>query len=275
MTPSLQWRGAGYNISTQDCSGGQQQQPLVQLAAVCVSLCVHGSRSFVTAPDKIAQRSGGVHAYIQLLCPAESWTSPGSPSCRTDSLLLIMMMAYFLYTALAGLALLLALLYTKNPYFLQDLNYAITAIKIGMRLSKYKKSKPFYSMLDCFLDKVSRQPHKKFLLFEDSCYTYSQADKESNKVARALSTHANLQEGDTVALFLGNEPWFVWAWLALAKLGCTASLLNNNIRSKSLLHCFSCCDAKVLVAGAGEKELNECSFPALFFIYYLFIFLQL
>lgn len=184
-------------------------------------------------------------------------------------------MAYFLYTALAGLALLLALLYTKNPYFLQDLNYAITAIKIGMRLSKYKKSKPFYSMLDCFLDKVSRQPHKKFLLFEDSCYTYSQADKESNKVARALSTHANLQEGDTVALFLGNEPWFVWAWLALAKLGCTASLLNNNIRSKSLLHCFSCCDAKVLVAGAGEKELNECSFPALFFIYYLFIFLQL
>lgn len=269
MTPSLQWRGAGYNISTQDCSGGQQQQPLVQLAAVCVSLCVHGSRSFVTAPDKIAQSSGGVHAYIQLLCPAESWTSPGSPSCRTDSLLLIMMMAYFLYTALAGLALLLALLYTKNPYFLQDLNYAITAIKIGMRLSKYKKSKPFYSMLDCFLDKVSRQPHKKFLLFEDSCYTYSQADKESNKVARALSTHANLQEGDTVALFLGNEPWFVWAWLALAKLGCTASLLNNNIRSKSLLHCFSCCDAKVLVAGAGEKELNECSFPA------LFIFLQL
>ncbi|XP_030269170.1 very long-chain acyl-CoA synthetase-like [Sparus aurata] len=174
-----------------------------------------------------------------------------------------MMMAYFLYTALAGLALLLALLYTKNPYFLQDLNYAITAIKIGMRLSKYKKSKPFYSMLDCFLDKVSRQPHKKFLLFEDSCYTYSQADKESNKVARALSTHANLQEGDTVALFLGNEPWFVWAWLALAKLGCTASLLNNNIRSKSLLHCFSCCDAKVLVAGADLRGAVEEVLPTL------------
>uniref|UniRef100_A0A671Y3D7 long-chain-fatty-acid--CoA ligase n=1 Tax=Sparus aurata TaxID=8175 RepID=A0A671Y3D7_SPAAU len=172
-------------------------------------------------------------------------------------------MAYFLYTALAGLALLLALLYTKNPYFLQDLNYAITAIKIGMRLSKYKKSKPFYSMLDCFLDKVSRQPHKKFLLFEDSCYTYSQADKESNKVARALSTHANLQEGDTVALFLGNEPWFVWAWLALAKLGCTASLLNNNIRSKSLLHCFSCCDAKVLVAGADLRGAVEEVLPTL------------
>ena len=162
------------------------------------------------------------------------------------------MIAYFLYTALAGLAILPLLLYLKNPYFLQDMSYAITAIKIGIRMGKFKTQKPLYSILDCFLDKVARQPHKKFLLFEESSYTYSQADKESNRVARALSTHVQLKEGDTVALFLGNEPHFVWLWLALAKLGCTASLLNCNIRSKSLLHCFSCCEAKVLVAGAGK-----------------------
>ncbi|XP_029295709.1 very long-chain acyl-CoA synthetase-like [Cottoperca gobio] len=174
-----------------------------------------------------------------------------------------MMEAYILYSALAGLALLPVLLYWRNPYFFQDLSFTIASIKIGIRMSKVKRQKPFYSILDCFLDKVVKQPDKKFLVFEDSSYTYSQADKESNKVARALSTQAGLQEGDTVALFLGNDPQFVWMWLALSKLGCKASLLNHNIRSKSLLHCFSCCDATVLVAGADLREAVEEVLPSL------------
>ncbi|XP_059214852.1 long-chain fatty acid transport protein 2-like [Centropristis striata] len=173
------------------------------------------------------------------------------------------MVAYILYTALAGLALLPLFLYLRNPYFFKDLNYAIASIKIGLRLNKFKKNKPFYSILDCFLDQVAKQPHKKFLLFEENSYTYSQADKESNKVARALSTHAHLKEGDTVALLLGNEPHFVLVWLALTKLGCISSLLNCNIRSKSLLHCFSCCEAKVLVAGADLREAVEEVLPSL------------
>ncbi|MED6276854.1 hypothetical protein CHARACLAT_007166 [Characodon lateralis] len=90
-----------------------------------------------------------------------------------------------------------------------------------------------------------------------------QADKESNKVARALWTHAQLQEGDTAALLLGNEPQLVWVWLALAKLGCVASVLNSNIRSKSLLYCFSCCEAKVLIFGADLQEVVEEVLPAL------------
>ncbi|TWW67828.1 long-chain fatty acid transport protein 2-like [Takifugu flavidus] len=173
------------------------------------------------------------------------------------------MMAYCLYTALAGLALLPFLLYLRNPYFFQDLCYAVTAIKIGIQVNGFRRRKPFYSILDRFLDMVAKQPQKTFLLFEDSSYTYSQADKESNRVARALSQHAQLKEGDTVALLLGNEPQFVWLWLALAKLGCTASLLNFNIRSKSLLHCFSCCDAKVLVVGADMLGAAEEVLPSL------------
>lgn len=164
------------------------------------------------------------------------------------------MNAYCLYTALAGLALLPLLLYLRNPYFFQDLCYSVTAIKIGYKVEKYRRRKPFYSILDCFLDRVAKQPQKTFVLFEDSSYSYSQADRESNRVARALSRHAQLKEGDTVALLLGNEPQFLWMWLALTKLGCTASLLNFNIRSKSLLHCYSCCNAKVLLAGAGKNS---------------------
>lgn len=168
------------------------------------------------------------------------------------------MLAYILCTALAVLPL---MIYFRNPYFLKDLSYTFLTIYVGIRLSRIKKK--FYSILDRFLDKVAEHPHKKFIVYEESSYTYSQADRESNKVARALLTHAHLKEGDTVALFLGNEPWFVWIWLALSKLGCTASFLNVNIRSKSLLHCFSCCEAKVLIAGADLQGAIEEVLPTL------------
>lgn len=157
------------------------------------------------------------------------------------------MITYILFTVLAILPL---LIYLRNPYFLGDLKYALAAVRVGMRMSKVKKN--FSSILDSFLDKVKKHPQNTFLIFKDTSYTYSQADKESNKAARALSTLAQLKQGDVAALFLSNEPQFVWIWLALAKLGCVASLLNCNIRSKSLVHCFSCCEAKVLIVGAGK-----------------------
>ncbi|KAJ0056389.1 hypothetical protein NL108_006924 [Boleophthalmus pectinirostris] len=127
-------------------------------------------------------------------------------------------------------------------------------------MSKFKKQTPYYTILDRFLEQAKKQPEKTFIIFEGRRFTYSYADKESNKIARALQKHTDLKEGDTAAVFLGNEPDFVWLWLALSKLGCTAALLNTNIRSKSLLHCFSCCDAKILVTGAGTCN-HKCFSP--------------
>ncbi|KAF4095279.1 hypothetical protein G5714_024357 [Onychostoma macrolepis] len=56
---------------------------------------------------------------------------------------------------------------------------------------------------------------------------------------------------------------FLWIWLALAKIGCSVALLNHNIRSKSLLHCFTCCGASVLIAGAELQDAVEEVLPAL------------
>ncbi|XP_013882119.1 very long-chain acyl-CoA synthetase [Austrofundulus limnaeus] len=159
------------------------------------------------------------------------------------------------------LAVLPVWIFWRNPYFLGDLRYFTTVIKIGIRMAKIRKR--FSSLLDCFLEHVKKHPHKSFVVFEDSSYSYIQADRESSKVARALQTHAHLKEGDTVALFLGNQPHFIWVWLGLAKLGCVASLLNTNIRSKSLLHCFSCCGATVLITAAELRGAVEEVLPAL------------
>lgn len=165
-------------------------------------------------------------------------------------------------TLLAGIAILPLLLKTVFPYIGQDVSYMLKCIGLGIRLAKYKR-KPFYSILDCFLDAVKKHPNKTFIHFEGKAYSYSDVDRESNKVARALKTYACLKEGDTVALFLGNEPCFAWTWLGLAKLGCAAALLNFNIRSKSLLHCFSCCGAKVIIAAAELKDAVEEVLPVL------------
>ncbi|MBN3271673.1 S27A2 synthetase, partial [Polyodon spathula] len=132
-----------------------------------------------------------------------------------------------------------------------------------MRFRKYKTKKPFFSILDCFLEVVQKQPDKPFIVFENKTYSYLDADKQSSKVARALQKHAGLKEGDTVALFLGNEPAFIWTWLGLAKLGCAAAFLNSNIRSKSLMHCFSCCGARVLIAAPELEGAIEDVLPSL------------
>uniref|UniRef100_A0AAR2ILZ7 long-chain-fatty-acid--CoA ligase n=1 Tax=Pygocentrus nattereri TaxID=42514 RepID=A0AAR2ILZ7_PYGNA len=170
---------------------------------------------------------------------------------------------YVWFSLLAGLALLPALLQTLCPYFLQDCIYMLRVARFGVRLEKYKRRTPLYSILDCFLDSVRRHPLKPFIHFEGKTYSYSDVDRESNKVANALRAVVGLKEGDTVAMFLGNEPCFAWTWLGLAKLGCAAALLNFNIRSKSLLHCFSCCGARVLVAAEELRGAVEEILPAL------------
>lgn len=171
---------------------------------------------------------------------------------------------YIWFAVLAGLAILsVAFLRTFFPHIGDDCAYILTSIKLGFRLVKYKKSKPLYSILDCFLDAAQRHPGKVFVHFEGREYTYGEVDKQSNKVARALQAELGLKEGDAVALFMANEPSFVWTWLGLAKLGCPAALLNFNIRSKSLLHCFSCCGAKVIIASPELLDAIEEVLPTL------------
>lgn len=191
--------------------------------------------------------------------------SPSVTLCGTCVELSAVNDMYMWLTALAGLAI-LSLSFLKTllgPYFATDCAYIWRSVKLAIRLTKYKKIKPFYSLLDCFLDAVKKHPTKVFVHFEGRQYTYEEVDKQSNKVARALQSEGKLKEGDTVALFLPNEPAFIWTFLGLAKLGCPAALLNFNIRSKSLLHCFSCCGAKVLITSTELRDAVEEILPTL------------
>lgn len=159
-----------------------------------------------------------------------------------------------IYTALAGLLLLPLLVNLCCPYLFQDLRFFLRLAGVSQRVRSYRDRRPVRTLLHVFLEKVRRIPHKPFLLYRDETLTYAQVDRRSNQVARALREHLGLRQGDCVAVFMGNEPAYVWLWLGLVKLGCAMACLNYNIRAKSLLHCFQCCGAKVLLASPGEPR---------------------
>ncbi|XP_069339964.1 long-chain fatty acid transport protein 2 isoform X2 [Eulemur rufifrons] len=168
-----------------------------------------------------------------------------------------------IYAALAGLLLLPLLLNVCCPYFLQDIGFFLRAVSLTRRARSFRHRRPVRTILEVFLEKARQTPHKPFLLFGDETLSYLQVDRRSNQVARALHDHFGLRQGDCVAIFMGNEPAYVWLWLGLVKLGCAMACLNSNIRSKSLLHCFQCSGAKMLLASPELQAAIEEVLPSL------------
>ncbi|XP_004578141.1 long-chain fatty acid transport protein 2 [Ochotona princeps] len=168
-----------------------------------------------------------------------------------------------IYTVLAGLLLLPLLVNFCCPYLFQDLQYFLRVVRVVRRARSSGRRRPVHTILGAFQENVHQTPHKPFLLFRDETFTYTQMDRRSNQVARALHDRLDLRQGDCVAIFMGNEPAYVWLWLGILKVGCAMACLNYNIRGKSLLHCFQCCEAKVLLVSPELQEAIEEVLPSL------------
>ncbi|XP_068586759.1 long-chain fatty acid transport protein 2-like [Cebidichthys violaceus] len=174
-----------------------------------------------------------------------------------------MMLVYFISVLLASVLIIPVSLRTVAPYLWMDVLYFGDLLRILVKFVSRRRRRPLFFVLDRFLEQTAAQPDKIFIAFENESYSYAYTDRRSNKTADALRSHPGYEAGDTVALFMGNEPAFVFTWLALAKLGSPVALLNHNIRTKSLLHCFNCCKAKVLIAAPELKEAVEDVLPSL------------
>ncbi|XP_027696654.1 very long-chain acyl-CoA synthetase [Vombatus ursinus] len=162
-----------------------------------------------------------------------------------------------IYTAVAGLLLLPLLMNFCCPYFFQDTRYFLQVAGVARRVRSYSRRRPVRTILSAFLERARQTPNKPFLLFQDETLSYAQVDRRSNQVARMLHDCLGLRQGDCVAVFLGNEPAYVWLWLGMAKLGCAMACLNYNIRAKSLVHCFQCSGAKVLLSSPDLQAAIE------------------
>ncbi|XP_053321112.1 long-chain fatty acid transport protein 2 [Spea bombifrons] len=167
------------------------------------------------------------------------------------------------FTALPGLLLLPLLISFIFPYIFQDIANFICILRCGFRTKKLTSKTPAYTIVDMFLDKVEKFPDKPMLLFKDEVYSYSKVDRLSNQAARALRKLAAAKSGDSIAIFMSNEPAYIWIWLGVLKLGCSLACLNYNIRSQSFLHCLRCSGAKIILAAPELKDAIEEVMPEL------------
>ena len=94
------------------------------------------------------------------------------------------------------------------------LSYDIKTIRAGQKVGKLvmKDMTENKFLIDFFEDGVAEHPEKLFIIFEGREYSYQLVDQMANKVANSVNAWG-LQQGDTVALVISNEPAFVWTFL--------------------------------------------------------------
>ncbi|XP_048787889.1 long-chain fatty acid transport protein 6 [Lagopus muta] len=149
------------------------------------------------------------------------------------------------------------------PYFWADLRYLLKVLLYGLRVESYRQRGKVVTVLDKFVKLAEKQPRKAFLIYDGKVLSYRDVDRRSNRVAQVFLHHGTLKKGDTVALLMGNEPDFIHVWFGLAKLGCVVAFLNFNVRSRSLLHCLTSCEPKILIVGADLLGTLEEILPNL------------
>ncbi|KAM3925041.1 long-chain fatty acid transport protein 2-like [Leptodactylus fuscus] len=150
-----------------------------------------------------------------------------------------------------------------SSYLWEDFKFFLKMVLYSQKIEKSIQRCSSPGALDVFSQNASTRPHKTFVIYQDQAYSYKDMDLKSNQAAWALSHYGNVKNGSCVAVFMGNEPAYIWLWLALAKLGCPMACLNYNIRAQSFLHCFKCSGAKVLIVAPELKEAVEQVLPAL------------
>lgn len=152
----------------------------------------------------------------------------------------------------AGLLFALGLQKRCFPYFWRDLFFLFRILRYGVKLELFRLTSSVRTVLDRFVQQAQRIPDKPFVVFDGRVHTYRDVDRRSNRLANVFHHTAKLKKGDCVAVLMSNEPDFLCVWFGLAKAGCSVAFLNTNIKSKSLLHCFTCCGATTLIVGSGN-----------------------
>ncbi|XP_055010156.1 long-chain fatty acid transport protein 6 [Boleophthalmus pectinirostris] len=160
-------------------------------------------------------------------------------------------------TAVAGILSVYILQKTWFPYFWKDLFFLLKVMRYGVKLELYKLRSEVCTVLDRFIQQAQLIPDKPFVIFEGQTYSYRDIEQRSNRLAHIFLQNTNLRKGDCVALLMNNEPDFLCVWFALAKIGCSIAFLNTNIKSRSLMHCFTSCGARTLVVGSDMADLLD------------------
>ena len=137
-----------------------------------------------------------------------------------------------------------------GPRLTDDIAELYASYLVLKRLKYMEKNHIF--MIDVFESRVKETPDKTFLLYQDEKYTFSDLDKEGNRLARFMQSDGRLLCKDSAAILMLNDPGFLVTWLACSKLGLKTAFLNYNLKSSALLHCIKACTVRAVLVGKGK-----------------------
>lgn len=128
---------------------------------------------------------------------------------------------------------------------------SLAAIPTLVRVKKTLAPRPLstHDSLVLRMEQVAaRIPDKRALIFEGRTLTWREVNAGANRYAHALQ-NIGIKRGDTVSMIMENRTEFVLVLAALHKLGAVASLINTNLKGKSLLHCMGITGARHCIFG--------------------------
>ena len=110
------------------------------------------------------------------------------------------------------------------------------------------------SVVEAFVGHVEKAPERMCLLFEGDKWSYGRLLELAEGVAAALGSRG-ISKGERVALFLGNSPDFLAAYLGTHLAGAVVVPVNTAYRRTELRHIFD--DAGVRLCFTDAERLLE------------------
>ncbi len=132
---------------------------------------------------------------------------------------------------------------------LGELPHILSAMKL-----KVPSKEDRVSLGRMFEETVARYPDNTMLIFEGREWSYSEINAKANRFAHLLNARG-IRRADCVALLMENRVENVMAILALAKLGATASLINNTLSGSALVHCMTETRTTRCIVGAERADV--------------------
>ena len=82
-------------------------------------------------------------------------------------------------------------------------------------------------------------------------YTWRETHDRVNQYASYFLS-LGIPPGSIVAVYLQNQPEFVFIWIGLWAIGCAPALINWNLGGDPLIHCVKISGAKVMIVDPEE-----------------------
>ncbi|KAF2403525.1 fatty-acyl-CoA synthase [Trichodelitschia bisporula] len=102
-------------------------------------------------------------------------------------------------------------------------------------------------------DQARIRPNDLFIMFEGREHTYGNFFDHVTRIGNWLLKDLDVQKDEIVAVDGGNSPEYLMLWFALEGIGACPSYINNNLTSKSLVHCVELCGCRYLL---GEEDFR-------------------